>query len=95
MPGQLSNYLKKFNKLDDPKATQRDKTVDIAKSVVAIAGLIPNPDIGPAVNLVVEAASYLTDSQEGRHDAPPKPADINSRTNPIGDRVNKIIIYSG
>jgi hypothetical protein len=80
-----------LNKLDDPKATQKDKAVDIAKSVAAIAGLIPNPVIGPASNLVVDTASYLTDLQEGRRDAPPKPADINSRTNPIGDGVNKII----
>jgi hypothetical protein len=122
MPGQLSNYLKNFNKvidygspyvstvgnllsslntarnvyvnlnkLDEPKATQKDKVVDIAKTVAAIAGLIQNPVIGPVVNLVVDTASYLTDLQEGRRDAPPKPADINSRTNPIGDGVNKVI----
>jgi hypothetical protein len=122
MRGQLSNYLKNFNKvidyispyistignllsslntarnvfvnlnkLDDPKATQKDKAVDVAKSVAAIAGLIPNPIIGPAANLVVDTASYFTDLQEGRCDAPPKPADINSRINPIGDGVNKII----
>jgi hypothetical protein len=121
MPGQLSNYLKNFNKvidyvspyvsavgdllsslntprnvfinlnkLDDPNATQKDKAVDVAKSVAAIAGLVPNPVIGPAANLV-DTASYLTDLQEGRRDAPPKPADINSRTSPIGDGVNKII----
>jgi hypothetical protein len=101
MPGQLSNYLKNFNKvidhispyistvgnllsslntarnvfinlnkLDDPKARQKDKAV--------VAGIIPNPVIGPAANLVVETASYLTDLQEGRRDAPPKPADIKS-----------------
>jgi hypothetical protein len=59
--------------------------------VAAIAGLIPNPVIVPAANLVVDTSSYLTDLQEGRRDAPPKPADINSRTNPIGDGLNKII----
>jgi hypothetical protein len=122
MPGQLSNYLKNFNKvidyvslyvstvgnilssintarsvfvnlnkLDDPKATQKDKAVDMAKSVVVIAGLIPNPVTGPASNLVVDTASYLRDFQEGRKDAPPKPADINSRTNLIRDGVNIII----
>jgi hypothetical protein len=59
---RLANYVN-LNKLDDPKATQKDKAVDIAKSVAAIAGLIPNPVIGPASNLVVETASYLIDLQ--------------------------------
>jgi hypothetical protein len=53
--------------------------------------LILNFVIGFVANGVVEAASYLTDLQEGRPDAPPKPANINSRINPIGDGVNKII----
>jgi hypothetical protein len=56
-----------------------------------VAGLIPNPVIGPIAMGVVEAAICLTDLQEGRRDAPPKPADINSRTHPMGDGVNKII----
>jgi hypothetical protein len=73
-----------LNKLDDPKATKKDKTVDIVKAAAAISGLIPNPIIGPVASGVVEAASYLTDLQEGRRDAPPKPADINNRTNPLG-----------
>jgi hypothetical protein len=85
------NVFVNLNKLDDPKETQKDKAVDIAKAAAAIAGLIPNPVIGPAATLVVDTASYLTDLQEGRRDAPPKPADINSRTNPIGDGVNKVI----
>jgi hypothetical protein len=58
------NVFINLNKLDDPKATQKDKTVDIAKSVAAIAGLILNFVIGPAANLVVGTASYLTDLQE-------------------------------
>jgi hypothetical protein len=123
MPGQLSNYLKSFNKtidyvssyvstvgkllgsigtaysvftnlnkLDDPNATQKDKAVDIAKSVTAaVTGFIPNPVICPVANVVIDTASYFTDLQEGRKDAPPKPADINTRTNPIGDGVNKLI----
>jgi hypothetical protein len=41
--------------------------------------------------VVIDTASYFTDLQEGRKDAPPKPADINSRTNPIGDGVNNFI----
>jgi hypothetical protein len=41
-----------LNKLDDPKATQKDKAVDVAKSVAAIAGLIPNPVIGPATKSI-------------------------------------------
>jgi hypothetical protein len=122
MPGQLSNYLKNFNKvidyvspyvstignllsslnvvrnvftnlnkLDNPNATQKDKAVDIAKATASIAGLIPNPIINPAANVVIDTASYLTDLQEGRKDVPPKPADINNRTNPIGTGVNNFI----
>jgi hypothetical protein len=86
------NVFVNLNKLDDPRATQKDKAVDIAKFVAAIASLIPNPVIGtPASNLVIDTASYLTDLQEGRRDASQKPADINSRTNPIWDGVKKII----
>jgi hypothetical protein len=75
MPGQLSNYLKNFNKvidyvnpyvstvckllgslgtaysvftnlnkLDDPKATQKDKAVNISKAVTAaVTGFISYP----------------------------------------------------
>jgi hypothetical protein len=122
MFGQLSNYLKNFNKvinyvnphvgivsnllsslntarnvftnlnnLNDPNTTQKNKTIDTAKVAAAIVGLVPNPIIGADTAGVVETASCLTDLQEGRRDASPKPADINSRTNPIGDGVNKII----
>jgi hypothetical protein len=87
----IRNVNVSLNKLDDPKATQKDKAIDIAKSVATINGLIPNPVIGLAANIVVDTASYLTDLQEGRRDAPPKPADINSRTNPIGEGVNNFI----
>jgi hypothetical protein len=41
--------------------------------------------------VVIDTASYFTDLQEGRKNAPPKPADINSRINSIGDGVNKVI----
>jgi hypothetical protein len=85
------NVFVNLNKLDNPKATQKDKTANIAKSITAITNLIPNPIINSAANLVADTASYLTDLQEGRRDAPPKPEDINSRTNPIGDGVNKVI----
>jgi hypothetical protein len=84
------NVFTNLNKLD-PNATQKDKAVDIAKATAAIAGLIPNPIIGPAANVVIDTASYLTDLQEGRRDAHPKPADINNRTNPIGSSVNNVI----
>jgi hypothetical protein len=85
------NVFTNLNKLNDPNATQKDKAVDIAKATAAIACLIQNPIIGPAANVVIDTASYLTDLQEGRKDAPPKPADINNRTNPIGTRVNNFI----
>jgi hypothetical protein len=56
-----------------------------------LTSLIPIPIIAPIATGVVETASYLTDFQEGRKDAPPKPADINNRTNPIGSGVNNFI----
>jgi hypothetical protein len=40
---------------------------------------------------VINTASYLTDFQEGRKDAPPKPEDINTRTNPIRTQINNFI----
>jgi hypothetical protein len=41
-----------LNKLNDPNATQKDKAVDIAKATAAIAGLIPNPIIFLAANVL-------------------------------------------
>jgi hypothetical protein len=81
-----------LNKLDDPNATQKDKAVDIAKATAAIAGLIPNPIICPAANVVIDTANYLTDFSEGRRNAQPKPTDINNKTNPmIGSGVYEVI----
>jgi hypothetical protein len=85
------NVYVNLSKLDDPRETQKDKAVHTAKALSSLAGLIQYPIINPVATEVVEAASYLTDLQEGRRDAPPKPADINSRTNPIE---NKIKLYS-
>jgi hypothetical protein len=85
------NVFTNLNKLNDPKATQKDKAVNISKSIAAVSSLIPNPVIAPVATGVVETASYLTDFQEGRKDAPPKPVDINNRTNPIGSGVNNFI----
>jgi hypothetical protein len=122
MPGQLSNYLKNFNKiiddvntymsavgnllsslkvarnvftnlnkLDDNSRTSKDKAVDTAKAAAVVTSLIPNPIIAPITTGVVETASYLTDFQEERKDALPKPTDINNRTNSIGSGVKNVI----
>jgi hypothetical protein len=40
---------------------------------------------------VANEPAYIQDVTEGKKDAPPMPADINSRTNPIGTIPNKII----
>jgi hypothetical protein len=70
----------------------KNKAVDITKVVTAaVTGFIPNPVIGPVANAVIDTANYFTDLQEGRKDAPPKPADINIRTNPILTGVNNFI----
>jgi hypothetical protein len=90
--GTACSVFTNLNKLDDPKATQKDKAVNISKAVTAaVTGFIPNPVIGPVANAVIDSASYLTDFQEGRKDAPPKPEDINTRTNPIRTGVNNFI----
>jgi hypothetical protein len=85
------NVFTNLNKLDDPNTTQKDKAVNISKSFTAVTSLIPNPIIAPIATGVVETASYLTDFQEGRKDAPSKPADVNNRTNPVGSGVNNFI----
>jgi hypothetical protein len=90
--GTAYSVFTNLNKLDDPNATQKDKAVDISKAVTAaVTGFIPNPVIGLVANAVIDTASYLTDFQEGRKDAQSKPADINTRTNPIETRVNNFI----
>jgi hypothetical protein len=81
--GTAYSIFTNLNKLHDPNATQKDKAVDIAKAAPALTSLIPNPIIAPIATRVVEAASYLTDLQEGRKDAPPKPENVNTRTNPM------------
>jgi hypothetical protein len=82
-----------LNKLDDPNNSQKDIAVDIAKAVVAPTALIPG--IGTVIqqtaNKVIDSASYISDVLDGRKDAPPKGADINSRNNPIGNFPNQII----
>jgi hypothetical protein len=90
--GTAYSVFTNLNKLDDPNATQKDKAVDISRAVTAaVTGFIPNPVIGPVANAVIDTASYLTDFQEGRKDSPPKPEDINTRTNPLGTGVNNFI----
>jgi hypothetical protein len=86
------SILTNLNKLDNPNASQKEKVVDIAKAVTgSVTGFIPNPVIGQIENAVIDTVSYFTDLQEGRKDAPPKPADVNTRTNPIGTGVNEVI----
>jgi hypothetical protein len=82
-----------LSKLDDPSTTQKDAAVDIAKAVVAPTALIPGVGsvINNTANAVIDTASYLTDVVEGRKDAPPLPADVNSRTNPAGGGLNKTV----
>jgi hypothetical protein len=82
-----------LNKLDNPDNTPKDIAVDSAKAVVAPTALIPG--IGTVVNktanAVIDSASYITDFVEGKKDAPPKPADVNNRTNPAGAGLNNVI----
>jgi hypothetical protein len=82
-----------MNKIDDPNNSSKDIAVDAAKAAVAPLALIPG--IGTALNYganaVIDTASYLTDVVEGKKDAPPMPADVNARTNPIGVGVNKAV----
>jgi hypothetical protein len=95
IPGVTTAYdvFNNFNKMDDPNNTPKDIAVDAAKAAVAPIALIPG--IGTAINYganaVIDAASYLTDVVEGKKDAPPMPADVNARTNPVGVGVNKAV----
>jgi hypothetical protein len=88
------NLYNNLNKLDDPNATSKDKAVNIAKAILAPTSLIPGLEGTVASTLAkgaVDAASYVTDVMEGKKDAPPKPADVNMRTNQIGSMPNQII----
>jgi hypothetical protein len=95
IPGITAGYdvFKNLSKFDDPNATDRDKVVAGVKAGLAPIGLIPG--VGTAINTVgntiVDTANYLTDVVEGKKDAPPKPADVNMRTNPIGTGASQIV----
>jgi hypothetical protein len=88
VPGVSVGYdvFSNLNKLDDPNNSPKDIAVDIAKAAVAPLSFIPG--VGTALNLganaVIDAASYITDVVEGKKDPPPKPADVNARSNPVG-----------
>jgi hypothetical protein len=58
---------------------------------VITAPLSVVPGVGIVVSGVSEVAKYVTDVTEGRKDAPPKPADINSKTNPGGNIPNAVV----
>jgi hypothetical protein len=49
------------------------------------------PGIGTVVSGVGEVAKYVSDVMDGKKDAPPKPADINSKNNPGGNIPNTVI----
>jgi hypothetical protein len=95
VPGVSVGYdiFKNLNKLDNPNNTPKDIAVDIAKAAVAPISLIPGVGtaINTAANAVIETASYVTDFVEGKKDAPPKPADVNNRSSPIGAGLNNVI----
>jgi hypothetical protein len=95
IPGLSVGYdiFNNLNKLDDPNNTPKDIAVDIAKAVVAPLGLVPG--LGTVANGVIDTASYLTDVVEGKKDAPPMPADVNARSNPVGVGVNKVVNQVG
>jgi hypothetical protein len=82
---------------DDPKATTRDKVVAGMKAALTPTEFIPV--IGPAINTVgnavIDAANYMTDVVEGKKDPPPKPADVNARSNPIGTGVSNAVNFFG
>jgi hypothetical protein len=81
-----------LSKLDDPNINARDATNSVIKAALAPIELIPRVGLlATAVSGVVDAAAYFQDVTEGKKDAPPMPAEINSRMNPIGTISNKII----
>jgi hypothetical protein len=86
-----------LNKIDDPYNTPKDIAVDVAKAAVAPISLIPG--VGTALNMganaVIDAASYMTDVVEGKKDPPPKPADVNARSNPIGTGASNAVYWTG
>jgi hypothetical protein len=87
------NVYNNLNKIDNPNNSQQDIIVDIAKAAAAPLDLIPGvgSTLNKAANAVIDSADYVTDFIEGRKDAPPVPADINSRNNQIGSIPNKIL----
>jgi hypothetical protein len=96
VPGITVGYdiFNNLNKLDDPNNTPKDIAVDIAKAIVAPTALIPGVAgtvVNKAANAVIDTASYITDFVEGKKDAPPKPADVNNRSNPAGAGLNNVI----
>jgi hypothetical protein len=78
-----------LNKLDDPKINDAEKASAIFNTVTAPLSLVPV--VGTMTEIVGVAAPYITDVIEGRKDAPPVGADINSKINTIGNVANKVI----
>jgi hypothetical protein len=99
VPGVSVGYdvFSNLNKLDDPNNSPKDIAVDVAKTAVAPLSFIPG--VGTALNLganaVIDAANYMTDVVEGKKDPPPKPADVNARSNPIGTGVSNAVNFFG
>jgi hypothetical protein len=66
------NIYNNLSKLDDPKASVRDKTQDVIKAAFAPVPLVPG--VGTVIanvgNAVVDSAGYIQDVLEGRRDPP-------------------------
>jgi hypothetical protein len=59
----LEDSLKQYTDSVVEFIPQKDKVVNIAKSIASVASLISNPVIGLIATRVVETASYLIDLQ--------------------------------
>jgi hypothetical protein len=84
-----ANLFWNFNKLDDPLLNNSEKASAIFNAVTAPLSVIPI--VGPILDITSTATPYIADVIEGRKDAPPIPADINSKINNLGSLGNKIV----
>jgi hypothetical protein len=83
------NVFWNMNKLDDPNLTDTEKGKAIFNVITAPLAAVPG--LGTVVSGVGDAAEYVSDVITGKKDAPPKPADINSKNNPGGNIPNAVI----
>jgi hypothetical protein len=78
-----------MNKLDDPNLTDTEKGKAIFEVITAPLAAVSG--VGTVVSGVADAAEYVSDVIEGKKDAPPKPADVNSKNNPGGNIPNNVV----